>query len=255
MKILIVDDEISICQRLQRELQKEGHEAGYQTLSVHVLEELRKASREGKPFDLLLLNITMPEMDGLTLLRRIREERLDIGVIIMTGHRKEQTVIEAIRLSAVDYLNKPISLEELDDSVFRMREKIITEANNNKYRILVVDDEKKLCRRIKRELDKEGYRVTVTYSGEECLDYFKKNSVDVLIADIKMPQMNGLEMLKKCREINSGFAAIIITGHGDHEIAKKSLKLGAYDYLKKPISLFRLILMIIRGKPLKTLAQ
>lgn len=248
MRVLIVDDEVGICRRLKRELQKEGHEVQYKTSPLHVLEYLKKANRKGKPFNLLLLNLKMPEMNGLTLFTRIREERLGVEVIIMTGYREEQTVIEAIRLSARNYLKKPISLEELDAAMLHISEKVIEEVKNNAtYRILVVDDEKNLCARIKRELDKEGYQTAVAHNGAQCLDYFKKNKADVLIVDIKMPRMSGLELLERCREITDDFVPIIITGHGDFEIATKSLKLGAYDYLKKPISLDKLIASVKKG--------
>ncbi|MBC8520616.1 MAG: response regulator [Methanomicrobia archaeon] len=99
MKILIVDDEEAICLRLQKELEKEGHEVYYETSPLRVQEELKKARRENKPYNLLLLNIQMPGMDGLTLFSRIREERLGVEAIIMTGCHDEQLVIEAIRLS------------------------------------------------------------------------------------------------------------------------------------------------------------
>ena len=248
MKILIIDDEITICRRLKRELEKEGHEVYYETSPSHVLERLKKAGSESKPFNLLLLNIRMPQMNGLTLLSHIREERLGVEVIVMTGYREEQTVIEAIRLSARNYLNKPISLEELDAAVFHAQKTAIKDKNNNgKHHILVVDDEQDLCRHIKRELDKEGYHTEAVYTGEECVDYFKKNKVDVLITDIRMPRISGLEMLEQCRVITDDFASIIITGHGDHETAKKSLKLGACDYLKKPISLEELITAVKKG--------
>ena len=111
MKVLIADDEVTICKRLKRELEKEGQEVYYEISSGYVLKRLRKARREKKPFDLLLLNVHMPKVDGLTLLSFIREERLDIEVIIMTGYREEQIVIDAMRLCARNYPNKPISLE------------------------------------------------------------------------------------------------------------------------------------------------
>ena len=123
MKVLIVDDEIEICRRLKRELQKEGHEVEYRTSPLYVLEELKRARRDGEPYNLLLLNVRMPEMDGLTLFSHIREERLGVEVIIMTGYREEQTMIEAIRLSARNYLTKPVSLEELDTALSQVHNK------------------------------------------------------------------------------------------------------------------------------------
>ena len=246
MRILVVDDKIEISRRLQRELQKEGHEVYYEISPLLVLEKLKKARRKSKPFDLLLLNIQMPEIDGLTLFSRIKEERLGVEAIILTGYHNEQMVIEAIRLGVKDYLNKPISLERLDASILRVHENRVEEANSN-YQILVVDDEKELCERIRWELKKEGYQVAMAYDGEDCLDYFKKNTVDVLITDIKMPGINGLEMLEKCREIHNDFTSIVITGHGNHKAAIEALKLETFNYLKKPLSLEELITSVKKG--------
>lgn len=246
--MLIVDDEEEICTRLQRELEKEGHEVFYRTSPLDVLEELKEARREGRPFNLLLLNVQMPQMNGLTLFSRIREERLGVETIIMTGYQDERVVIEAIRLSVKEYLKKPVSLDELDASLFHARERIIKGANNHAmYHLLVADDEMELCMRIKRELEKEGYQAAAAYDGEECLEYFKNNHVDMLITDIKMPGMNGLELIEKCIGITDDFASIIITSHGDYEKARKSLKLGVYGYLKKPLSLDELITTVKKG--------
>ncbi len=244
MRILIVDDEIEICQRLKRELEKEGYSVDYETSSSHALKKLKEAKKNNKPFHLLLLNIQMPEINGLSLLSHIRKERLGIEVIIISGYRDEKKVIEAIRLKARDYLKKPISLNELDTVVFRVEELL---KKQELYNILVVDDERELARLVKRELEKEGWRVKAAYSAEECLNYFKKNKIDVLITDIKMPKMDGLEMLEKCREITDDFVSIIITGHGDYEKAMKALKSGAFNYLKKPFSLDELIISVKEG--------
>ncbi|MBU4408685.1 MAG: PAS domain S-box protein, partial [Proteobacteria bacterium] len=101
--------------------------------------------------------------------------------------------------------------------------------------------------RIKRELDKEGYRTAVAYHGVEGLDHFSHNRVDVAIVDIKMPRMSGLEMLEKCREISDDFVSIIITGHGDHERAIQALQLGVFNYLRKPVSLEGLVTSVGKG--------
>lgn len=251
MKVLIVDDEEEICTRLQRELQKEGYVADYTTSPVDVMQTLREAKKKGREnaYELLTLNIQMPQLSGFELLKQIREAHLDLDVIIITGYGDEDKAIEAIHLGAIDYLRKPISLEELQTAVFRVRQKrAAAEKKAVKHRVLVVDDEKDLCERIKRELDKEGcYEVAVAYDGVEGLEYFKNNRVDVAIADIKMPRMNGLGMLDKCREITNDFVSIVITGYGDHETAIEALKLGAFNYIKKPISLDELITSVGKG--------
>jgi len=248
MKVLVVDDEEEICKRLQRELRKEGYEVDYTTSSVGVPGKLKEAKKSGKAYELLLLDLRMPEVGGFEILKEIRDARLDLDVIIITGYGDEDKAVEAIRLGAIDYLRKPISLEELHTALFRVRKKRAgKEKKTLKHRILVVDDEKELCARIKRELDKEGYETSVAYDGIEGLEYFKNNRVDMVIADIKMPGMNGLEMLEKCRAINPDFVPIIITGFGDQEKAITALRLGVFEYLRKPISLEELISLVDRG--------
>ena len=248
MRVLIVDDEPGICRRLQQELQKEGCEVDYTTSAIGVLERLKNAEQEGRDYTLLLLDLRMPKVDGFSLLKEIREARLGLDVVIITGYGDEDKAIESIRLGAVDYLPKPISLEALHTAVFRVQQKRAAEEKRDlEYSILVVDDEKELCERIKRELDKEGYRTAAAYDGVEGLDHFSRNRVDVAIVDIKMPRMSGLEMLKKCREITDDFVSIIITGHGDHEKAIQALQLGVFNYLRKPVSLEELVTSVGKG--------
>ncbi|PKP57894.1 histidine kinase [Candidatus Atribacteria bacterium HGW-Atribacteria-1] len=256
MKILIVDDEEGICKQLKHELQKEGFTVEYRISPLNVLEDSKRAKEDGEPYNLLLLDIRMPGMDGFKLLEEIKKAQPNLDVIIITGYGDEEKAIKAIRLGAFDYLNKPISLKELHTSIFRINQKIEREEKKPfRHRVLVVDDEKDLCDHIKHELDKEGYLVTAAYDGEEGLDYFKNNRVDIVIADLKMPRMSGLEMLKHCREITDNFISIIITGHGDHETAIKALRMGVFNYLKKPIPLEELIISVDKGTDLLLLQR
>jgi DNA-binding NtrC family response regulator len=248
MKVLIVDDEIEICQRLQREVKKDGCDVGYATSPVSALESLRNAEKKGEAYDLLILDIKMPEMDGLSLLKKIQEAASDLDVIIITGYGDEDKAIKSIRLGVVDYLRKPISLEDLYTAIFRVQQKRAAEQKMVlEHSILIVDDEKELCERIKRELKKEGYQVAVAYDGVEGLEYFKNNHVDAVISDIRMPKMSGLEMLKKCREIDDNFVPIIITAFSDYEKAVEALKLGVFNYFKKPILFKELISSLRKG--------
>ena len=248
MKILIVDDEEAICKQLQREMQKEGFKVEYRISPLSVLKDLKKSKKDGEPYNLLFLNIRMPGMDGFELLEEIKKLQLNLNVIFITGYSDEDKAIKAIRLGAFDYLNKPISLKELYIAIFRVKQKMEREEKESfSQSVLVVDDEKDLCDHIKHELNKEGYLATAAYDGEEGLDYFKNNRVDMVIADLKMPRMSGLEMLKQCSEISENFISIIITGHGDHETAIKALRMGVFNYLKKPILLEELIVSVDKG--------
>ena len=253
MRVFIVDNEVEVCRHLQHELRKEGYDVKYNTSSVGVLEELKHAADEGKAYDLLLLNIKMPKINGYSLMEKIRETQLDLDVIVITGYGDEDKAIESIRLGAVDYLRKPISLKEFHTAIFRAQQKKAEKENRTlEPRILIVDDEEDLCVRIKRVLEKKGYQAAIAYDGVEGWDYFKNNRVDMAIVDIRMPKMSGLEMLKKCQEISDDFVSIIITGHGNHEKAIEALKLGALNYLRKPVSLEELIVSVKKGIELLT---
>ncbi|MCL0065937.1 response regulator [Dehalococcoidia bacterium] len=237
MKTLIAHDQIEILQLLQHELKREGAEVEHTTSAVNLLRRLKGSTTAGKPCDLLLLDLTIPEVDAFELLKQIGEAGLALHVIVIAGCGDEDKAIEAIRLGAIDYLLEPISLGALRTALFRVRQRRAAEGKETfKHRILVVDDEKGLADRIKQDLDREGYEPAVAYDGVGGLEYFKNNRVDVVIADITMPGMNGLEMVDKCRAINPDCVSIIVTGFSDNGKAIRSLRLGVFDYLRKPIS-------------------
>ena len=106
MKVMVVDDEEAICKRLQAELQKEGYDVEYTTQPAGVVEKLTEAKKKGRDYayELLLLDLRMPEIDGFTLLNEIRAVDLDLDVIIITAYGDEDKAIEAIRLGAIEYL-------------------------------------------------------------------------------------------------------------------------------------------------------
>jgi len=248
MKTLIIDDDIEICKRLQLEAKKEGCSVEYTTLPVDIMERLLNAETEREPYELIFIDIRTPKVNGFEIFKEIREAGLDLDVIIVAGYGDQDEAIEAIQLGAIDYLRKPISLEELRTALFRVRQKRRADKEKTlKHRILVVDDEKDLCGRVKRELDKEGYDVEVAYDGIEGLDYFKNNRVEMVITDLKMPRMDGLEMLEKCREIKHDFVSIVITAFGDYEKAITSLQLDVFNYLKKPLLLEELLGSVKKG--------
>ena len=101
-------------------------------------------------------------------------------------------------------------------------------------RVLLVDDEKDFVEMLSLRLNELGEKVVEAYSGKECLEMLGKKDIDVVILDIKMPGMDGIETLK---EIKKGFPlveVIMLTGHGTTETAVEGMKLGAFDYLLKP---------------------
>jgi len=121
--------------------------------------------------------------------------------------------------------------------------------------ILFVDDEKELLLSVDEYLSQMGYNITVVDSGLKALELTKKRRIDVLITDLKMPGVNGLELLKVVKEHQPETEVIILTGYGSIETAVEALKLGSYDYLQKPIKLDRLRALIDRILEKKSLQE
>ncbi|MBI4403968.1 MAG: sigma-54-dependent Fis family transcriptional regulator [Deltaproteobacteria bacterium] len=104
-------------------------------------------------------------------------------------------------------------------------------------RILVVDDEESIREFFEIMLKREGYEVVTASNGIEALEALKKRQADLVITDIQMPEMSGLELLGKIREMDSELMVIMITAFGSTETAIEAMKLGAYDYIQKPFKI------------------
>jgi len=100
--------------------------------------------------------------------------------------------------------------------------------------VLLVDDEKDFVEMLSLRLQEAGERVTPAYDGKECLETLEKKNIDVVILDIKMPGMDGIETLREIKRKYPLVEVIMLTGHGTTETAVQGMKLGAYDYLLKP---------------------
>ncbi len=111
-------------------------------------------------------------------------------------------------------------------------------------KILVVDDEKFITWSLKQHLEKEGYEVFTAESGEDGFEVFKTELPDIILLDIHLPGISGLETLEAIRKINKEVIVVIITAHGDIETAVSAIKLGAYDFVEKPFDLNRISVLI-----------
>ncbi len=110
--------------------------------------------------------------------------------------------------------------------------------------ILIIDDEKAIRKTLSEILSFEGYRLDEASDGEEGLKRFREKNYDVVLCDIKMPKIDGIEFLQKASEINPDIPIIMISGHGNIETAVEAVKKGAYDYISKPPDLNRLLITI-----------
>ncbi len=115
-------------------------------------------------------------------------------------------------------------------------------------KILIVDDEEIIVRLLSMSLKSDGYETVCAYNGEQGLEVFKSEAPDIVVTDIKMPGMDGLELLKKIKEINAETEVIIVTGHGDIDSTIIALQNGASDFINKPVRDESLAIALKRAK-------
>ena len=123
------------------------------------------------------------------------------------------------------------------------------------HNILIVDDESGIRQSLKGVLEDEGYKASVADSGEACLDMLRRRVFDVVLLDIWLPGIDGLETLQKIRELENAPEVIMISGHGTIETAVRATKLGAYDFLEKPLSIDKTLILIKNAIDAKRLQQ
>jgi len=102
--------------------------------------------------------------------------------------------------------------------------------------VLIVDDEKGVCDILKKILLQDGYNVRIATSGARALSVMKGKSADLVLLDINMPGMDGIETLRKLREFDKDAVVIILTAYGTLGTAREAMELGAYDYITKPFN-------------------
>lgn len=120
-------------------------------------------------------------------------------------------------------------------------------------KILVIDDERAIRNTLKEVLEYEKHEVDLAEDGPSGLEQFNANSYDIVLCDIKMAKMDGIEVLQKLCEISSDTPVIMISGHGNIDTAVESIKKGAYDFLEKPLDLNRLLITIRNATDKSTL--
>ena len=238
--VLIVDDDRIIREQLGKELKRNFFSTfiaadGETALDLFDREEI----------DILLIDIRLPDIDGLELLTKVKARKPGCEVIVMTGFGTHDIAIQSLRRGAIDYLEKPIQSEDLNAAIGRAKEKL-SEKEELTYRnvLLVIDDDEEILKLMTRTLEKEGYDVHGASDGTEGLNIIEKTKVDVIITDIQMKGLNGIEVFQQAKKMYRDIEGIMVTGHKDQQLAIQAVRAGAIDYITKPINLDDLIFAI-----------
>ena len=112
---------------------------------------------------------------------------------------------------------------------------------NANYKILLVDDEDEFVSTLAERLEMRGYAANVAYDGEEALESIENEMPAVVVLDIKMPGLNGIEVLKRLLNLAPGLPVLLLTGYGSTEEGMQGMQIGAFDYMMKPLNIDDLI--------------
>jgi PAS domain S-box-containing protein len=269
LSVLIVDDNPTSRRVLEETVASWQMRPASASTGPAALTALENARAAGQPFALVLLDVQMPGLDGFAVAERMRLQpgpmRTPILMLTAAGHPEETARCRDLGVAA--YLVKPIQPSDLLNAIVRAlgftplhlpgpsRDAGPPEAGSRALRILLAEDNPVNQRLASRLLQKRGHQVVVAASGREVLDLLNWQTVDVVLMDVQMPEMNGLEATARIREAESksgGHIPIIaLTAHAIQGDRERCLAAGMDGYVAKPIQpeeLFRAIEEVV-GEP------
>jgi len=254
-RILVVDDDGTVCDLLESVFGRHGHQVVTATGGRQAV-ALFQAHRP----DVTLLDLRMPEMDGIAVLQRIRAIDPQAAVVTLTGGGAEALEDQARRLGATDVLKKGLSLPDLIGALDRVLQKSASPRSGpstaddpspppapDQTTILIVDDEAMVRDMLAKFLTLRGYRIRTAANGAETLAMVEQEPPQMVILDMYMPGMNGVEVLRQLWAKGYTGGVVALTASQDEQLLRETLELGSVDVLGKPVDLQRLELVIQVG--------
>ncbi|MDY6912489.1 MAG: response regulator [Chloroflexota bacterium] len=249
--ILVVDDEDHIRNVVARVLKDEGYDVVDAANGNEALFQISQIR-----IDAVILDIRMPGMSGLEVLHKISRDYPDIKVIMLTGNADREAVSTAKAAGVTDFLAKPVKLDRLIETVRKAVERQVefdtteedrTSTEPKGGKVLVVDDEDHIRNVIARALRGEEYDISCAINGEDALQQISQQLFDTVLLDVRMPGINGFEVLNKIKIDHPDTNVIMLTGNADAESVQKAIAGGAFAYLSKPVKLDKLIATVAQA--------
>lgn len=251
LKVMLIEDDEVPREELARLIEKEG----FKVIKTGDGKEAAGIFKIDKP-DIIISDINIPGINGMELMKEFKKSNSNLPVIFITGFSDADKALEAIRVGALDYIKKPIEIDNLLLALGRAQASVLEHANSKQYPVVVFADDEDLARiNLSKVLRDENYHVIEAVNGKVALDIFKQNKVDIALLDIKMPVMDGLMALHEMRKVNDDFEAIIQTGFGDEAAAISALRDGAMNFIKKPVDIDELLVHLEKAKEKLTLRR
>jgi len=230
ISLLIVDDEMETLRTLDDIFEDRGYVVTLAEDGYKAIEFAKK-----KFFDIILMDVKMPGINGLETFREIKRICPSSVVIMMTGYSVEELLRQAIEEGAYAVLYKPFDVKKLLQTI---------EGALKKPLIMVVDDLVGDRETLKDILLDKGYRVVTASDGYEALNMVPKANFDIILLDVKMPRMDGIKTLEWIKEMNPDTGVIMMSAYSMDEFVGKALREGALAFLYKPFDMKKLFRII-----------
>ncbi len=254
LTILVVDDDRVNCDMLQSVFTRQG----YRVITGNSGREALALFREHRP-RVTLLDLRMPEMDGIQVLREIRALNPRAAVVILGGGATEDQENQARELRVSDFLRKGLSLDVLVNAVNQLAQQpvethsrdlpaLVDEAPEGGSKkgnsILIVEDQSSVRELLLRFLELRGFQARAAANGQEALDAIRKDPPQVVLLDFFLPDINGVEVLRTIRNEGHECGVIALTGCQSEDLLQDAWDLGLHEVLNKPVDLERLLTTI-----------
>lgn len=230
--LLLVDDNADFLDSTKDVL--EG--AGYNVITAMSGEEALLVT-ERRSFDLILMDIKMPGINGVETFIRMKGHNAGSKAILFTAYSMGDLIRKALEEGALEVLSKPIDMAKLIQTI----EDATME--NSGGSVLLVDDDREFCDSCSDALKQRGYFVTTAYEGQDAIEKLKTKAFDFLLLDMKLSGMTGLDVYREAKKVRPQLSTLIITGYAEKyaDLIGQAISESVYTCLKKPLDMKVLI--------------
>ncbi|MBI2159363.1 MAG: response regulator [Candidatus Rokubacteria bacterium] len=224
-KVLVVDDDAGVRETLSEQLRMQGFDVSEAADGLSAWTEIRQNAPH-----VVLLDLAMPRLGGLETLKTIRAFDLSIVTVVVTGLSDPDLHRRALELGAVAVLEKPVGGTQLAQVLGRPA--LLPPAP---ARVLVVDDDAEVRETLEELLASHGFEVATAPNGDLAMQAIARRAPDVVLLDVVMPGLSGVEILQAIQTIAPRVKVIMVSGGATPEQAMRTLALGAFDFVRKPV--------------------
>lgn len=233
--LLCVEDDPRVLELLKEHFTFQGFRVVTATTGVEAfLQAVRWAPRA------VILDLFIPRLGGLGALERIKRVDPEIVVILISGVPNAVDMLQEAGLSVAGAFTKPVDLDRISETLAQAGvTPSLAEAakRSRRIRALVVDDEPEVRTLLTDYLEEHGFEALGAWDGEEALRQIPEFRPHIILLDILMPGLSGVETLRRLKPVLHETCVIVISGHEDLETARRTLEMGAVEYLCKPVNL------------------